>query len=40
MNENQSLTSLFYQFPVHFNEWKSDITMRWDMKRNHMGEID
>ncbi|MCF6410549.1 hypothetical protein [Pseudalkalibacillus salsuginis] len=40
MNENQSLTSLFYQFPVHFKEWKSDIMMRWDLKRNRMGEID
>ncbi len=40
MSENQSLTSLFYQFPVHFKEWKSDIMMRWDLKRNRMGEID
>ncbi|MGP4080249.1 hypothetical protein ACTWQL_10055 [Pseudalkalibacillus sp. R45] len=39
-SENQSITSLFYQFPVHFKEWESDVMMRWDLKKETSGEID
>ncbi|WP_261132802.1 hypothetical protein [Bacillus sp. Marseille-Q3570] len=39
-SENQSITSLFYQFPVHFKEWESDVMMRWDLKKESSGEVD
>ncbi|MGM7701153.1 hypothetical protein ACSVDE_05455 [Pseudalkalibacillus sp. Hm43] len=39
-SENQSLMTLFYQMPIHFKEWKSDLMMRWDLKQNQSGEID
>ncbi|WLD95135.1 hypothetical protein [Alkalihalobacillus sp. AL-G] len=39
-SENQSFTSLFYQLPIQFNEWKSDILMRWDTKKEANGKID
>ncbi|MCF6137089.1 hypothetical protein [Pseudalkalibacillus berkeleyi] len=39
-NENHSLTSLFYQIPIHFKEWKSDLLMKWDMKKDQSGKID
>lgn len=39
-NESQSLMTLFYQIPVHFKEWKSDLMMKWDLKQNPAGEID
>ncbi len=39
-SENQSLMTLFYQLPIHFKEWKSDLMMRWDLKQNQSGDID
>ncbi|WP_221564249.1 hypothetical protein [Alkalihalobacillus sp. TS-13] len=40
LSENQTITSLFYQFPIHFKEWESDVMMRWDMKRESSGDVD
>ncbi|WP_349410479.1 hypothetical protein [Pseudalkalibacillus sp. SCS-8] len=39
-SENQTVNTFFYQLPIQFKEWKSDLVLKWDMKRTPTGEID